>query len=106
MSHRITREIYFKHVPSYDEMTDFSYFLMIKAAENRIGLNINITLTPNAAYKYPIKDYIKEGYMPYELMDAQWSGACEKLFSNIGVDAKMGRIINLNETRLPDVKKF
>ena len=73
----VTGKIYFLSIPSYDEMTDISLFLLEKAINNKIHINLNINLTGKALDKYPIRDYIKEGYVPYEILDTAWSGVCQ-----------------------------
>ena len=51
------------------DVVELSYFLMQKAMDNRIGINLDCNLTRKAEYFYPIKNYIKEGCIPYEILD-------------------------------------
>ena len=102
----ITGKIYFKSILSYDTMTEVSYFLLEKAILNRIGLNINSCLTELALYKYPADDYLKYGYIPYEIVDTPWSGECHKIFEGIGYTDKTYKIDSIDQSRLPDVQKF
>lgn len=94
MSYLVTGKIHFAEIPSYDEMTELSYFWLDRVIENRIGVNLNVNLTANARYKYPLKNYInEERYMPYEITESPWPGSCEKIFT--------GDLL-----RLYDVQKF
>lgn len=82
MSYLVTGKIHFAAIPSHDEMTKLPYFWLDRVIENRIGVNLNVNLTANARSKYPLKNYItEEGYMPYEITEAPWSGSCEKIFT-------------------------
>ena len=87
-------------------MTDISLFLLEKAINNKIHINLNINLTGKALDKYPIRDYIKEGYVPYEILDTAWSGVCHKVFENIGYTDKEYKIADVDQSRLPAVENF
>lgn len=117
-------KIYFTSIPSDDEMDDISYFLLEKSIKHRIGFNMNLSLTWTTLGKYPIRDYISDGYMPYEIVQAPWNGTCEKIIPNTGFAynketdiLKDGSIRYRPEiekafedivknSRIPDVQKF
>ncbi|UVI28497.1 hypothetical protein [Paenibacillus spongiae] len=106
MSQLFTGKIHFACIPSYDEMTDISYFLLEKAIINRIGLNLNYVLTVHALHKYPLRDYLKDGYIPFEIVDAPWVAECRKIIEGVWYADKTFRIACVDQSRLPSIQNF
>jgi len=106
MSKLFTGEIHFKRTPSYDEMTEISYFLLEKSIVNRIGLHLNIVLTAHGLYKYPVRNYRKDGYIPFEIVDTPWSGECRRIIEGVLYSKETFRIARVDLSRLPNIQKF
>ena len=70
------------------DVVELSYFLMQKAMDNRIGINLDCNLMRKAEYFYPIKNYIKEGCIPYEILDNPLTNECSDIFDDIWFGAK------------------
>ena len=102
----LTGKIYLTSIPSYDEITDISYFLLEKAIANKIGINMNCNLTNRGLYKFPLCDYFKNGYIPYEILDDPLSRECHKIFENIMYADKSFKIAFSERSRLYTVQNF
>lgn len=110
MSNLAVGEIHFVSIPSDDEVTELSYFLLKKSIKNRIGVNVNNNLTIWARNKYPVSNYIdNDRYMPYEIVDTPWSGEFREISNNLYLELRDNKtyvISSVEESRLPDLQKF
>ena len=89
MSHcTVIGKIVFSQKFERKDVVELSYFLMQKAMDNRIGINLDCNLTRKAEYFYPIKNYIKEGCIPYEILDNPLTNECSDIFDDIWFGAK------------------
>lgn len=111
----LTGKIYFTSVPpdndiinmkNDNEIINISYFLSEKAINNRLGLNLYCNLTAKGLYKYPLRNYLKDGYIPYEILDDPLSSECIKIFNGVWYTDKTWKIAFAEKSRLPAVQKF
>lgn len=79
----IVGKIVFTKKLDRDDVVELSYYLTQKAIDNRIGINLNVNLTSNGELFFPIKNYIKEGYIPYEILDDPTTNECSHMLWEI-----------------------
>ena len=114
----LTGEIHLSYVPTLDNaihspplsdmerLIDLSFFITQTALNHRIGINMYCNLTEEGLLRYPLKNYAKEGYLPYEILDNPLTNECFDLFNNIGYPEEGFAVANIANTGLLRVQKF
>lgn len=100
----VVGKIVFSRELDESELVDLSYFLTQIAIKNRIGLNLDVNLTSEGQYFYPIKNYHKEGFIPYEIVDSPLTNECFHIFDNISYGPD--RDISIERTGLSKLQNF
>ena len=100
----VVGKIVFPRELDESEIVDLSYFLTKTAIKNRIGLNLDVNLTSEGQYFYPIKNYHTEGFIPYEIVDSPLSNECFHIFDNICYDTNKN--VYVENTGVPRLQKF
>jgi len=65
-------------------LVDLSFFIVQKATDNLIAINLNTNLSSNGLLRYPLNNYLSQGFIPYEILDDPMSNECWRMFKNIG----------------------
>lgn len=100
----IVGKIVFSEKLERDDVEEISYYLTQKAIDNRIGINLYCNLTSEGKYFFPIKNYIKEGFIPYEILDDPLTNECSHLFKNISYGRR--RIANAAKSGVTRLQHF
>ena len=79
----IIGKIVFTEKLEKDDAIELSYYLTQKAIDNRIGINLYCNLTSDGELFFPIKNYLREGYIPYEILDNPLTNECSHMFRKI-----------------------
>lgn len=100
-----TGKIYFTSISTHDELTGISFYLLQKAIDNKIVIGMYCSLsTPVGVYKYPTINYLKDGYIPFDIVSAPWSSECE--INGIWYADKDFRMADISESLLPNIQNF
>lgn len=75
----IIGKIVFTEKLEEDDAVELSYYLTQKAIDNRIGINLYGNLTSEGELFFPIKNYLREGYIPYEILDNPLTCECSHM---------------------------
>lgn len=103
---KLTGEIYFSEVLTKQELVDVSFFITQKSIDHRIGVNLYSNLTPYGLMRYPLREYAKEGFIPYEILDNPMTNECFEMFFNIMYPDKCHNVLNLSNTGVMRVQRF
>lgn len=102
----MTGRIYLLTTPSNEEMTDISVFLLNEAIKNKIWIIMYANMSGSGGYKYPPKNYLKEGYFPFQIVDSPWESECNRIFGGLWYEAKSFKIADISRSKLSNVEKF
>ncbi len=93
-------------LPEMERLIDLSFFITQTAIDHRIGVNLYCNLTEEGLRRYPLKNYAKEGYLPYEILDDPLNNECFDLFRNIAYPEEGFTVANMANTGLLRVQNF
>ncbi len=99
-------EIHSSPLSDMEDLIDLSFFISQTAINHRIGVNLYSNLTEDGLFRYPLKDYASEGYIPYEILDNPLSNECFELFRNIAYPEIGYNVANIANTGLLRVQHF
>ena len=99
-------EIHSPPLSDMERLIDLSFFVTQTAINHRIAVNIYCNLTEEGLLRYPLKNYAKDGYLPYEILDNPLTNECFDLFRNIAYPEKGFKVVNTSNTGLLRVQNF